>query len=119
MDNLPTMATRNSLPTQRRFSDAAFDQKRQDPTLAMELNLNQLLVRQESSTQALRVTGHQWADQGILDGDLVLVDRALQAGSSDLIVAWRDNDARFCRQHQLTPDDSPWGVVTATIHQYR
>ena len=67
----------------------------------------------------LRIGGHQWADQGLLDGDIAVINRALQAGSSDLLIAYRGNDTVICRQHQLQADDRPWGVLTAVVHHYR
>ncbi len=85
----------------------------------LALDLNRLLIRQASSTYLFRVTGHTWAHQGIYDGDVAVIDRALQARPTDLLAAWRGEDAVLCRQHQLAPDDKPWGVVTAVIHQYR
>jgi DNA polymerase V len=85
----------------------------------LALDLNRLLVRQASSTYLFRVEGHSWAHQGIYDGDVAVIDRALQAHATDLLVAWRADDAVLCRQHQLAPEDRPWGVVTAIIHRYR
>jgi hypothetical protein len=117
MDNLQTMAPSNGVSRHRGFPSSAPRNSGQNPALA--LDLNQLLIRQASSTYMFRVSGHHWVDQGIYDGDVAVIDRALQAGSRDLIVAWQGNDARLCRQHQLTAEDTPWGVVTAVIHQYR
>lgn len=99
------------------FPNPALDHRGQGAHLA--LDLNQLLVQRPSSTYLFKVTGHHWADQGVYDGDVAVIDRALQAGPSDLIVTWRIEGASICRQHQLTPEDRPWGVVTAIIHQYR
>lgn len=106
MHDLQTMAHSDSLPAQRGLSSSALD-------------LNQLLMPQTGSACMFRVTGHHWADQGILDGDIAVIDRAIQAGSTDLIVAWSDEGLNLCRQHQLTNSHKPWGVVTAIIHQYR
>jgi DNA polymerase V len=111
------MAPSDGVSTHRGFPNPALQVRGQNQALA--LDLNQLLIRQASSTYLFRVSGHHWADQGVYDGDVAVIDRALQAGSRDLIVAWQGNDARLCRQHQLSADDTPWGVVTAIIHQYR
>jgi hypothetical protein len=67
----------------------------------------------------VRISGHNWTDQGIFDGDLALVDRALQAGASDLLIAWRGGSTVILRQTQLDPEDRPWGVITAVTHYYR
>lgn len=99
------------------FPNPALERRGQETKLA--LDLNQLLVRRPSSTYLYKLAGHRWADQGIFDGDVAIIDRSLQAGSSDLIVAWRNEGSILCRQHQLMPSDKPWGVVTAIIHQFR
>jgi hypothetical protein len=93
--------------------------QQQTPSSKLALDLNQLLIRHPSSTYLFRVRGHHWSDQGIFDGDVAVIDRARQARSSDLIIAWRGADSSLCRQRQLTAEDKPWGVVTAIIHQYR
>jgi DNA polymerase V len=116
-DNLETMAHGDGVSTHSGFPNPALDRTGQGPGLA--LDLNQLLVRHPSSTYLFRVAGHHWASQGVYDGDVAIIDRALQAKASDLIVAWRVGGSRLCRQHQLTPEDKPWGVVTAIIHKYR
>lgn len=85
----------------------------------LALDFNRLLVRHPSSTYMFRVAGHHWAAQGVYDGDVAVIDRALQAGPGDLLVTWRAGASRLCQQSQLTPEDKPWGVVTAVIHQYR
>jgi DNA polymerase V len=116
MQNDPqTMAHGDGVSVHSGFPNPALDRRGQ----GLALNLNQLLVRHPSSTYLFRVAGHHWASQGVYDGDVAVIDRALQAKGSDLIVAWRADGSRLCRQHQLTPEDKPWGVVTAIIHQYR
>ncbi len=118
MDNLPTMANSDGVSTHRGFPNPALE--RRDPEAqTLALDLNRLLIRQPSSTYLFRIEGHHWSDQGIYDGDVAVIDRAAQAGSSDLIIAWSDQGMSLCRQHKLSPIDTPWGVVTAIIHQYR
>jgi hypothetical protein len=116
-NDLETMAYGDGVSVHSGFPNPATDQRGRRTGLA--LDLNGLLVRHPSSTYLFRVAGHHWASQGVYDGDVAVIDRALQAKPSDLIVSWRDGGSRLCRQHQLTPDDKPWGVVTAIIHQYR
>lgn len=98
------------------FPNPALDRRGQG---SLALDINQWLVRHPSSTYLFRVSGHHWANQGVYDGDVAVIDRALQAKSSDLLVTWRADGSRLCRQHQLTSEDKPWGVVTAVIHKYR
>lgn len=116
-DDLPTMAGGDGVSVHSGFPNPALERREQGSRLA--LDLNQLLIRHPSSTYLFQVAGHHWTDQGIYDGDVAVIDRARQARPSDLLVAWRDGGSTLCRQHQLTPEDKPWGVVTAVIHQYR
>jgi DNA polymerase V len=99
------------------FPNPALERRGQGARLA--LDLNRLLIQRPSSTYLLRIAGHHWADQGIYDGDVAVIDRALQAHANDLIISWRDGSSVIGKQHQLAADDQPWGVVTAIIHQYR
>ena len=118
-DDLQTLAGGDGVSVHTGFPNPALEHRGQDSRLA--LDLNQLLIRHTSSTYLFRVAGHTWADHGIYDGDIAVIDRAMQAGSSDLIIAWQEQGSglKLCKQHQLYPDDKPWGVVTAIIHQYR
>ena len=93
------------------------DERRGQSGLA--LDFNRWLIKHPTSTYLFRVAGHQRADQGIYDGDVAVVDRAVQAGPGDLVVASRDGGLVVCRRHRLTPEDRQWGVVTALIHPFR
>jgi DNA polymerase V len=116
-DNLQTVADGDGVSVHTGLPNPALDSRSQDQALA--LDFNHLLVRHPSSTYLFRISGHGWADQGIFDSDVAVVDRALQAGPNDLLVAWRGGDTLICRQSQLEPTDQPWGVVTAVIHAFR
>lgn len=82
------------------------------------LSLDQLLVPRPNSTYFFRIEGHQWSDQGVYDGDLAVIDRAVRAGPHDMVIAWQD-DFVLCRYDKLPTTVELWGVVTATVHQYR
>ena len=116
-DDMETMAGSDGVSVHSGFPNPAADRRGQGPDLA--LDFNKLLVRHPSSTYLFRVAGHSWADQGVYDGDVAVIDRALQAGPNDLLVIWRGDQARLCRRSRLEPGDQPWGVVTAVIHQLR
>jgi len=116
MDDLQTMAYSDGVSTHRGFPNPALEHRGQHH--ALSLDLNQLLIRHVSSTFLFRVSGHHWADQGIYDGDIAIIDRAAQAKPTDLLITWRPGGSTICKQHQLTDEDKPWGVVTAIIHQY-
>jgi SOS-response transcriptional repressor LexA len=79
----------------------------------------QTLANSNQRTYLLPVAGHHYADQGLIDGDIAVVDRALQARPSDLIIAWRPTGSTILKQHQLTSEDQPWGVITGLIRHLR
>jgi DNA polymerase V len=103
------------------------------------LDLNQYLVKHPVSTYYLRVEGDSMTGAGITSGDLVVVDKSLEARSGDIVVAAVDGDftlKRFKKQgsqawliaeHPGYPpialheahDASLWGVVTFVVHKVR
>jgi DNA polymerase V len=115
-DDLQAVADGDGVSVHTGFPNPALDHRGQE---GLSLDLNRLLVQRPSSTYLFRIAGHHWADQGIYDGDVAVIDRAVQAKANDLIISWRASGSAICKQHQLTPEDKPWGVVTAIIHQYR
>lgn len=115
-NDLSDLARSDGVSVHRGFPNPALDREDYNN---LSLDINQLLIQRPASTYLFRIAGHHWADQGIYDGDVAVIDRALQANANDLIIAWRTSGSIICRQHQLTPDDRPWGIVTAIIHQYR
>lgn len=112
-----TMAGSDGVSVHTGFPNPALDQARN--TGRLSLDINRLLIRHSESTYLFRVSGHDLADQGIYDGDVAVIDRALDARSSDLVIAWRASGSTICRRHRMEPEDQLWGVVTAVIHQYR
>lgn len=83
------------------------------------LSLDQLLLGRPSSTYLFQLSGHSWATEGIGDGDIAVVDRALPVRSGDLVMAWQDDEFLLCRARRLPESVTPWGVVSAIIHRYR
>lgn len=84
----------------------------------LALDLNQLLIKNPSSTFMFRINGHAYSDQGIYDGDLVVVNRALTAKPGSLIVVWKDAGFKLCRW----PDQDfgeDWGVISAVIRTFK
>ncbi|MCK0152168.1 translesion error-prone DNA polymerase V autoproteolytic subunit [Alcanivorax sp. S6407] len=51
------------------------------------LDLNKLCIRQEAATFLLRVEGDSMIEAGIYAGDILVVDRSLQAVHGDIVVA--------------------------------
>lgn len=85
------------------------------------LDLNSLLINHSASTYFFRVEGSQWEAAGVFDGDIAIIDRALGARTSDTVVWWNGHTENFAISVRKTvpPDAVVWGVITATIHQFR
>lgn len=115
---------------------AGFPSPAQD-YLTDAIDLNRDIIKHKESTFYARVSGDSMKDAGIGDGDIVVVDKALEAKDGDFVVAFIDGEytiKQFKRDKSgefgwLVPhnsDYSPikvtadndflvWGVVTFTI----
>lgn len=106
--------------------------------LPMPLDLNQLVVPRPVSTYFMRVEGEAAYELGIVDGDIVVADRALTPKTGDIVVAVHENEfvIRQLKKQQNqawllagsqnspvalheNPDTLVWGVVTYVIHKTR
>jgi DNA polymerase V len=103
----------------------------------LPLDLNELVVKHPVSTYYLRVAGDSMIDAGIIEGDIVVVDKSLDPKSGDIVVAAVDGDftlkhlKRKGQEAWLVPanpayqpialheaaDAQLWGVVTYVIHK--
>ena len=103
------------------------------------LDLNEHLIAHREATFFVRVKGHSMTGAGIRDGDLLVVDRALEAGDGDIVVAAVDGELTVKRlsrrggRVRLLPEApgyapiefkdgqelAVWGVVTSIIHRIR
>lgn len=99
------------------------------------LDLNRSLVRNPASTFYVRVSGDSMRDDCIFDGDLLVVDKAVEPYDGCVAVCFLDGDFTLKRvrmgegkvtlmpsnKHykpiEVSPDDdfSVWGVVTFAI----
>ena len=105
--------------------------------LETALDLNDLVVKHPAATFFVRVEGHSMVDAGIQDGDVLVVDRALEPGQDTVVVAALNGEFTVKRigkidgQLYLLPASSThapmliteevdflvWGVVTYVIHR--
>lgn len=99
------------------FPNPALDHLEQS-SQTLALDMNQLLVKHPSSTYLFRIKGHNWASFGIHDGDIAIIDRALQPEATDYVIVWQASGFTICRFAQLDQQDHYWGVIAATIHPY-
>lgn len=86
---------------------------------SLELDFNQLLVQHPSSTYIFRIAGTSWVEQGVLDGDIAVIDRALQPRPNDIIITWQNDSFAVTRYSELPEGEEPWGVIAYTIHTLR
>jgi len=102
------------------------------------IELMSQLVRHPQATFFIRIKGESMQGAGILDGSVVLVDRAIKPRHGHIVIAVVDGDYTCKRLHlrgktmrlkaenpafaDIEPQEGQtvevWGVVTATIHQH-
>jgi DNA polymerase V len=107
------------------------------------LDLNELVVKNPAATYFVRVEGDSMVGAGIHDGDVLVVDRALEPADGKIVVAALDGaltvkqirlrKTRAGRRIWLVPENDGfplievppgadfevWGVVTHVIHALR
>lgn len=108
-----------------------------DDFLEKKLDLNEHLIRHPAATFFVRVDGDSMQGAGIGRGDILIVDRSLEAGDGRIVVAVINGEFTVKRirlregEVFLEPENpryasiriSPesdfqvWGVVTYVIHQ--
>ena len=109
-----------------------------DDHIDRKLDLNELLIQNPVATFFVRVAGDSMQDAGINHGDILVVDRSLEATSGKIVIAIVNGELtvkRFVQDHSscqlvaANPDYPPvaitedtdfsvWGVVTSVIHQF-
>lgn len=110
-----------------------------DDYLEERLDLNKHLIRHPAATYYARAEGDSMTGAGIYPGDILIVDKAIEAVNNKVIVAWLNNEFTVKRYHiderlgkiylvaenpkylpfEITPemDFMIWGVVTHNIHK--
>lgn len=129
-----------SLPYADGGVKAGFPSPAQDYMME-SIDLNHVLVHHQECTFYARVCGESMIGAGIYDGDLVVIDKSLEAHDGDYIVACVDGEFTLKRfkvdssnqcawllpanPHfpaiKVTADNDfvIWGVVTSVIRQFR
>lgn len=103
-----------------------------------KLDLHELLIKHPAATFFVRVSGDSMKDAGILNDDILVVDKSLEVREGKIVVASVDGEFTVKRVKKLkgnlflaaeNPNYSPikinldddfqiFGVVTASIRQY-
>ena len=110
-----------------------------DDYLENNLNLDKLLIKNRPSTFLIRAGGDSMINIGIYDGDILIVDRSLDAKSKDIVIATifgeltvkkllldihgnpqlkSENELYSSIEIKNKEDLIIWGVVTSVIHQF-
>ena len=110
-----------------------------DEGLEKTLDLNELLITHPAATFFVRVAGDSMQDAGIFSGDVLIVDRSLEATDHAIVIAVINTEftvKRLIKQKgrvYLSPENRAypiveimpesdfqiWGVVTYVIHKAR
>jgi len=108
-----------------------------DDFLEGTLDLDSLVVRHPEATFFARVEGDSMKDEGIVEGDILVVDKAVEPADGCLAVAWIDGEFTLKRVRmergrvllvpanpvyptiEVGPDDdfAVWGVVQWVVKQ--
>ena len=119
---------------------AGFPSPAQD-YLTGTIDLNRELIRHSETTFLARVSGNSLTDAGICDGDIIVIDKSLEAKNGDFVVAFVDgeftlkefrldekNNCAWLIPHnkdyepiKVTEENQflVWGVLTYTIKHLR
>jgi DNA polymerase V len=101
------------------------------------LDLNEFLITHPSATFFLRVEGFSMINAGIFPGDILIVDRSLEAAHKKIVIAivdgemtvkrlWREKDKWYLMPEnpefpmvEITSDMEfiIWGVVVYSLHK--
>lgn len=108
-----------------------------DDHMDCKLDLNEHLIKHPSATFFVKASGDSMVGAGIYDGDLLIVDRSLDAANGKIVIAVfnseltvkryvvKDSQAFLWPENSkykpiiITPDSEVyiWGVVTSVIHK--
>lgn len=86
---------------------------------AVPLDLNQLVVKNPTSTFYMRVGSSSYESLDIFKGDIVVIDRSLSARPKDLIVAAESGEFAILPLPKHGSELELWGVITCVIHKTR
>ena len=110
-----------------------------DDYIENSLSLSELLIRNHLSTFLMKTSGDSMTDVGINDGDILVVDRSIEAKNRDIVIAilegnltvkrllFKTNGLVVLKSENIAYKDIKipesadleiWGVVTSVIHQF-
>lgn len=132
----PDQSTEISLPLYMTSIEAGFPSPADD-YIEGKLDLNEHLIKHPAATFFVRVSGESMINAGIFPGDILIVDRSLEAVDKKIVIAVLDGELTVKRlrirsgRPSLEPENDRyapieikpdmafeiWGVVTNVIHK--
>jgi DNA polymerase V len=108
-----------------------------DDYIESKLDLNSYIVKHPAATFFVKASGDSMIDAGIRNGDMLVVDRSLEATHNRIVIAAIDGELTVKRLYRASgqvklmpenPNYSPiditeeqdlviWGIVTHVVHQ--
>jgi len=133
---IPEVDKEVKLPLVDAFISAGFPSPADD-YIEGKLDLNRQLIKNPSSTFFARVRGTSMTDVGINDGDILIIDKSLEAKHNSVLVCFIDGEFTVKKVQKIkgelflipqSKDFAPikvsresdfrlWGVVTYCIHK--
>lgn len=115
--------------------NAGFPSPAQDYT-ECQLDISTKIIKNPSSTFLVRAKGNSMIEKGIQDGDILVVDKSLEAKNNSIVIAYIDGEftvKRFVKKKdkvilypandeykpiEITSENEflVWGVVTYVLH---
>jgi DNA polymerase V len=133
---IPEQTTEIFLPLYMTSIEAGFPSPADD-YIEGKLDLNEHLIKHPAATFFVRVSGESMIKAGIFPGDILIVDRSLEAVNKKIVIAVLDGELTVKRlrirsgRPSLEPENDRytpieikpdmafeiWGVVTNVIHK--
>ena len=115
--------------------NAGFPSPAQD-YIECQLDISKKIIKNPSSTFLVRAKGNSMIEKGIQDGDILVVDKSLEAKNNSVVIAYIDGEftvKRFVKKKdkvilypandeykpiEVTSENDflVWGVVTYVLH---
>lgn len=110
-----------------------------DDHIEKRLDLNEYLIKKSDTTFFVKIKGDSMIDASINDGDIVIIDRSMQAKIGDIVLASVDGNftIKTLSKYKLKPRLLPanekykpieinedtqfelWGVVTGAVRKFK
>lgn len=134
---LPEATSAKELPLFVPTISAGFPSPAED-FIDKKLDLNEYLIRNQPATFLVRVHGNSMENAGILNGDILVIDRSLEPADGRIVIGVINGEftvkrilkksGKFFMQPEnenfkpleITPemDFKIWGIVTFAIHKF-